>query len=151
MTSAIEKELKKDHKKIKDLMNKIESILDGKYEADKYKLFLQLNEELVSHSKAEDKAYYNKLVNYEKTKDIVKEGKEEHAIIANLLKQMTTLDSESDKWKAKFTVLKELVEHHVKDEELDMFKKSEKILDQGQGEQIKEDYLDEKERVMAGF
>jgi hypothetical protein len=46
MTSSIEKELKKDHKKIQDLSNEIEKILGGKSEANKEVLFSQLREEL---------------------------------------------------------------------------------------------------------
>lgn len=151
MTNAIEKELMKDHRKIKTLMNQIEKALDKKSKADKDGLFQELKEELVAHSKAEDKAFYERLVENEKTKDIVNEAKEEHAIVETLLKQISTLDSESDEWKAKFTVLKELVEHHVEDEEGEMFPKSEKVIDEEEGEEIKEEFLQKKEKISAKF
>ena len=38
------------------------------------------------------------------------------------------VETDDDKWKAKFTVMKENVEHHIKDEEEKLFPKAEKLL-----------------------
>ena len=145
MTSSIEKELKKDHKKIQDLINEIEKILDGKSEGNKEVLFAQLRQELITHSSAEEQTYYKELITNEKSKDIVKEGLEEHAIITTLLEQMSVIICDSDKWKAKFSVLKEQIEHHIKEEEGKMFKQAEAVINSEQSDKIKEDFIHEKE------
>lgn len=149
MTSAIEKELKKNHKVIQHLVTEIEKILNNKSDANKKVLFLELKKELVTHSKAEEQTYYKELVKNEKSKDIVKEGQEEHAIISTLLEQMSLLDCNTDDWKAKFTVLKEQIEHHVKEEEGKMFKKSEGVLSHEASEKIKENFIQKKKEIKS--
>ncbi len=145
MTSSIEKELKKDHKKIQDLTHEIEKILEGKSEGNKEILFSQLRQELITHSGAEEQTCYKELITNEKSKDIVKEGLEEHAIITTLLEQMSIISCDSDKWKAKFSVLKEQIEHHIKEEEGKMFKQAEAVINSEQSDKIKEDFIHEKE------
>jgi hypothetical protein len=145
MTSSIEKELKKDHKKIQDLSNEIEKILEGKSKGNKEVLFSQLRQELITHNGAEEQTYYKELITNEKSKDIIKEGLEEHVIITTLLEQMSIISCDSDKWKAKFAVLKEQIEHHIKEEEGKMFKQAEGIMDSVKSDEIKEDFIHKKE------
>jgi hypothetical protein len=58
---------------------------------------------------------------------------------------MSIISCDSDKWKAKFAVLKEQIEHHIKEEEGKMFKQAEAIINSEKSDKIKEDFIHEKE------
>ena len=127
-TNPLEKELKKDHKKVKEMMKEIESALEDENTKEAKEIFTVLKKELLAHSKAEDIAYYSKLDENEKTKDIILEGREEHHVVEMLLDELEAMKVDPEEWKAKFKVLRENVEHHVEEEEEKMFKKAEKVL-----------------------
>lgn len=48
--------------------------------------------------------------------------------MTHLLKELSKVGLDCDQWKAKFIVLKELTEHHIKEEESDIFPEFYKIL-----------------------
>ncbi len=148
-TNPIEKELKKDHKKVKEMMKEIESALEEGNTKDAEEIFAMMKQELLAHSKAEDMAYYSKLEEDEKTKDIILEGREEHHVVEMLLDELEAMKVDAEEWKAKFTVLKENVEHHVEEEEEKMFKKAEKVLSDDENEEIKDEFLQEKEALLS--
>jgi DNA phosphorothioation-dependent restriction protein DptG len=60
------------------------------------------------------------------THDIALEGIEEHVIVKRLLKELESLYRSDEQWTAKLSVLKENVEHHVEQEEGEMFSKARK-------------------------
>jgi hypothetical protein len=64
----------------------------------------------------------------EETHDITLEAYEEHNVVKTLLAELDVLPKDDETWEAKLTVLKENVEHHVEEEEGEMFKKARKVL-----------------------
>lgn len=72
---------------------------------------------------------------------------EEHKVVKRLLKELNSSDKSTKEWGAKLTVLREIVEHHVSEEEGELFKKAKKVLDdeiaQKIGQQI-ENFKDKK-------
>ncbi len=148
-TNPIEKELKKDHKKVKEMMKEIESALEENNTKEAKEIFTIMKQELLAHSQAEDIAYYSKLVEDEKTKDIILEGREEHHVVEMLLNELEEMKVNNEEWKAKFAVLRENVEHHVEEEEEKMFKKAEKVLSEDENEEIKDEFLQEKEALLS--
>lgn len=117
--------LKKDHKKVEEIFKKI---MDTTINAEKTRLelFEHLNKELTVHVHIEETIFYP--VVKEVIPELTLEAYEEHTIVKNLLKDISNSSPESDSWMAKVTVLKENVEHHVKEEEGEMFPKAEKAL-----------------------
>lgn len=149
MTNAIEKELKKDHKKIKSLMQDLETAIE-EGNSDRKEIYTVLKQELLAHSKAEEQAYYSKLYSDEKTKDIAKEGKQEHHVVELLFNEMDKLNINNDDWKAKFEVLKENVEHHIKEEENELFTQAEKVIrTETANEEVRDEFLRDKKKAMA--
>ena len=63
-----------------------------------------------------------------KARATVLEGYEEHHVADVLLDELLDVPPDTDVWKAKVKVLKENVEHHIKDEEEKLFPKAEKLL-----------------------
>jgi hemerythrin-like domain-containing protein len=64
----------------------------------------------------------------EESRDITLEAFEEHRIVKQLLAELEASSKDDEQWTAKFTVLKENIEHHVEEEEGEMFTKARKVL-----------------------
>jgi iron-sulfur cluster repair protein YtfE (RIC family) len=109
--------LKAQHKKTKAALEKgADAKLDSK-EAKK------AADELVAHMAIEEHIFYPRI--RELMKDMVGESFEEHTVARFALARCLTARGE-EQVKARFTVLKELIEHHVKEEEEEMFPKVQK-------------------------
>lgn len=126
--------LKKDHRTVEGLFKQIEKASEKK----RTRLFEELKTELIAHSKGEEGALYPAIQENEKTEDLARESVEEHHVVDLLLEELTDLSSDDEQWMAKLTVLKEVVQHHVEEEEKEMFKKAGKILDKDRQEEIAE-------------
>jgi len=91
-------------------------------------LFQKLREELVPHI-AKEITFYQPLLAKKGAREDVMEGMEEHHVSDMVLKELETMPKGEDRWEAKMAVFKELVEHHIEDEESKVFKSAEKALD----------------------
>jgi hemerythrin-like domain-containing protein len=136
--------LKNDHEKVSDLFKRIES---ASGEA-KLAGFKKLKAELDVHTLIEETIFYPALKNADETRDITLEAYEEHKVVKDLLAELAAAKP-NDQWDAKFTVLKENVEHHVDEEESDLFKKAKDVLSTEQAEALGDQMATEKERQGA--
>lgn len=119
--------LKADHKKVATML---ETLNDTTERANKgrQQLFARLKEELDLHARIEEEIFYPALEEAEETRDITLEAFEEHRLVKQLLAELEAEPKDTEEWTAKFTVLKENVEHHVEEEEGEMFKKARQVL-----------------------
>lgn len=124
--------LKKDHEKVSELFAQAEEA-EGK---KKQQLFEQIKTELETHTHIEETVFYPKLEQQEELKDIVLEAYEEHKQVKNLLREIAALSGGSEKFDAKLKVMKENVEHHVEEEEEEMFPQVEDLFDESELEQL---------------
>ena len=119
--------LKQDHEKARYLFDKIQK--SGKREvASLQKLFSQLDEELAIHMEGEERFFYTALERNEELRGKVLEAYEEHQVAKTLLGTFTSLAVDDERWMAKINVLHEVVEHHMHEEEREMFKMARKAL-----------------------
>ncbi|MDB5220102.1 MAG: Regulator protein [Myxococcaceae bacterium] len=109
--------LKQQHKKTKAALEKAS---EAKLDARESK---KAADELVAHMVIEEHIFYPRV--RELMKDMVGESFEEHTVARFALARALTARGE-DQIKARFTVLKELIEHHVEEEEEEMFPKVKK-------------------------
>jgi hypothetical protein len=126
--------LKKDHEKVSGIFEKLEPTTERGVKT-REELFAQLKQELEIHAQIEEQIFYPALKQAQETRDITLEAYEEHHVIKELLAELDELAKDDETWGAKLTVLKENVEHHVEEEEGEMFKGARKVLS---GEQIEE-------------
>jgi len=119
--------LKEDHKRVAKLFKEIESAGERAIKT-KQNLFGQLRTELTQHMELEETEVYPVLEEHDKTKDMALEGVEEHAVCKRLIEEIGGEEAGSEVWDAKIKVLKENVEHHVDEEEEEMFPDAEKAL-----------------------
>ncbi len=117
--------LKKDHTKVKGLFKEVEALSDRAGGARK-KLFEQIDQELELHAQIEEEIFYpafkKKAAKDSEKKEEVLEAYEEHALVKQLLGELKMMEPREETYKPKLQVLMELVQHHVKEEESEMFK-----------------------------
>lgn len=146
-TDAV-KLLKKDHREVAALLKEIQNTTE-RAEKTREELFAQIKEALEVHTKIEEDVLYPALKETKTTHDITLEAYEEHAVVKTLLKELDAEDKNTEEWLAKLTVMSENIEHHVEEEEEDMFVKMEKALPKEELEQIGQAMAEEKERLLA--
>jgi len=138
--------LKKDHEDVKNILGQLK---ETKESAPKKRedLFQKLREELVPHMKAEESTFYPPLLAKKEAREDAMEGIEEHHVSELVLKELEKMPKDEEKWGAKVGVFKELVEHHIKDEESKLFKSAEKALDQDAFKKIMKQFEQEKQKI----
>ncbi|MGH9932442.1 MAG: hemerythrin domain-containing protein [Pyrinomonadaceae bacterium] len=124
-----------DHKKVAGIMDKLDSTTERGVKT-REELFTQLKTELDVHARIEETIFYPELEKADETHDITLEAFEEHRLVKQLLGELEKMDKSDEQWTAKFAVLKESVEHHVEEEESEMFPKARKVLSEEQAEII---------------
>ncbi len=118
--------LKKQHREVEALFKQIEKTDDG---AERRELMDQIREMLEMHTSIEEEIFYPAVreVESKKAEEMVLEAYEEHHVVDLVLKDLPNVDPEDERFEAKMTVLKELIEHHVEEEEKEMFKLAEQL------------------------
>jgi hemerythrin superfamily protein len=116
--------LKTQHREVEDLFSRTEK---AKTSGPKRKLFEQIADRLAVHAAIEEHQFYP-AVKAKRTEDILLESLEEHLGIKRVIADLLKIDRADDTFEAKVTVLKELVQHHVKEEESELFPKVKKVL-----------------------
>lgn len=115
------------------------------------RLLAQLKLELMAHSEAEDIVFYQPLKQVDEARGIVLEAAEEHRVVARLLGELERLSAENERWAARLTVLKELVEHHVEEEEGALFKAARGAFDRAQEREMGVEFTAEKKRIQSAM
>jgi hemerythrin superfamily protein len=142
---SIYDELKADHNKAKTVLRQLSEA--SRPSKTRQKMFDELKKELTVHFRAEEKLFYARIE--KEDKDLAYEGDEEHHVADLLLKEIARLDADDDHWHAKIKVLKENVEHHIEEEEGEIWDKAREILSDEEAEEIGEAFVAEKEKLMA--
>lgn len=119
--------LKKQHREVKTLFKQIEGTTAP---AQRKKLMTTIIEKLKLHTSIEEDIYYPavKEIETQKAHDMVMEAYEEHHVVDLVMAELPQVDPAADTFEAKMTVLKELIEHHVEEEEGEMFPMADKKL-----------------------
>jgi hemerythrin superfamily protein len=128
--------LKKEHDEVKDLLEELQDAEGGEQRS---RLVQQIKQALVPHTKAEEKVVYDRVIAL-RDKEAQTDGHEgyvEHALASETLQRLEALGaSAAAEHVAVAKVLKELVEHHIKEEESNVWS------------DVKENFSDEDRRQM---
>ena len=129
--------LKQDHEKVSGIFEKLEDTTERAIKT-REELFAQLKTELDIHAHIEETILYPVLKEADETHEITLEAVEEHNVVKQLLGELEQMSVDQEEWKAKLTVLRENVEHHVEEEEGEMFGQARQILSREQIESLGE-------------
>ncbi len=118
--------LKKQHREVKGLFKKVEGTDNSRI---RRQLMNDIARSLEGHTLIEEEIFYPAVRGLEtqKAEEMVLEAYEEHHVVKLVLAELPRVSPEDERFEAKMTVLSELVEHHVQEEEKEMFKLAQKL------------------------
>jgi iron-sulfur cluster repair protein YtfE (RIC family) len=119
--------LKQDHEKVKKLLEDLDSTTERAIKT-RQEGFETLKQELTVHELIEEEIFYPALKQHAEAKEIVLEAYEEHDVVDAILGELGQTPVDNETWHAKFTVAKENLEHHIEEEEGEMFKQARELL-----------------------
>jgi hemerythrin superfamily protein len=115
-----------DHKKVKKLFSDFDKLKEDGSDDDKSAIVEQICNELKIHTELEEEIFYPAVRKAIDDSDLMDEALVEHAGAKDLIAQLEDASSDDDLYDAKVTVLGEQIDHHVKEEEGEMFPKAKK-------------------------
>jgi hemerythrin superfamily protein len=115
-----------DHKKVKKLFSDFDKLKEKGSDEDKSALVEQICNELKIHTELEEEIFYPAVRKAIEDADLMDEALVEHAGAKDLIAQLEAASPDDDLYDAKVTVLGEQIDHHVKEEEGQMFPKAKK-------------------------
>jgi len=140
--------LKDDHQKMRKLLTELDST--GESDTTKrQRLFTQVKEELTVHEAIEEEIFYPALKQHRKAKEIVLEAYEEHGVVDMVMTEIEQVPFDDETWGAKFTVMKENIEHHIEEEENEMFPQARDAFEKADLEELGKQMMARKEQLQA--
>ncbi len=127
--------LEADHVKVKKLLSELETTTERGIKT-RSELFATIKGELTLHEIVEEEIFYPELKAHPKAKDIVLEGYEEHHVVDVLMGELEAMDVSDEMWGPKALVMKENIEHHIEEEEGEMFKQARSVFDTAELEDL---------------
>lgn len=141
--------LKHEHREVKALLTELVETTSA---PRRKKLLADVKAALVPHARAEEKVVYRPLI-LSKDKDLQQDGYEggtEHKLADRLLAQLSKIENAaSPEFTAVAKVLKEMIEHHVKEEEKDIFSDVKDNFSKAERYEMNERFLAEKQKVQV--
>jgi hemerythrin superfamily protein len=109
--------LKKQHEEVKDLFKQYEK---AEEDSEKQELFEEIANDFAAHGEIEEKIFYP-AVYVGPLKEKLQEAVEEHLAAKRVVADLLDMEPSDEQFDAKMSVLKELIEHHVEEEEGELF------------------------------
>ena len=119
MPNAVEM-LRRDHRKVEGLFKKFDQ---AKSKSAKKRICDQVIQELEVHTKLEEEIFYPAVQRELGDAEMIEEAKREHQQAKSIIQELKTMDGQEIE--QKFSELVEGIEHHVREEEDEMFPKVE--------------------------
>ena len=140
--------LEQDHEKVKKLLGQLDSTTERGVKT-REELFAKVTQELEVHEAIEEEIFYPALKEHPKAKEIVLEAYEEHHVVDKVMGELREVPFDDETWGAKLTVMKENVEHHIEEEENEMFKQARDVFDEAELEELGERMEQRKQAMLS--
>ncbi len=137
--------LESQHREIEALFAEIDLQKDP---ADKRAVFKQIADALAMHAAIEEMHFYPAVRDL-RTEDILLESMEEHLGIKRVIADLLRTGAAQETFDAKIKVLRDQVEHHVEEEEWDLFPKVERIFNHDDLQLLAEAMQREQEQLVG--
>jgi hemerythrin-like domain-containing protein len=138
--------LKQDHDKVKKLLEQGDSTTERGVKT-REELFTKIKSELQVHEAIEEEIFYPALKEHASAKDIVLEAYEEHDVVDTIMGELEQTPPDDETWGAKFTVMKENLEHHIEEEEGEMFDQARSAMEKQELERLGERMQERKQSL----
>jgi hemerythrin-like domain-containing protein len=140
--------LKDDHDTVKEMLQELDSTTErarkGRTEG-----LARLKQELTVHEAIEEELFYPTLKRHAEAKSIVLEAYEEHDVVDSIMSELERTPVTDETWAAKFTVMRENLEHHIEEEEGEMFDRARSLLTRAELHALGERMQERKDALLA--
>jgi hypothetical protein len=140
MNNDLFSQITQEHEEIKETLSKMISI-EPKYRGD---LFYQLKMALIPHMEAEEKSLYPALLDKQEAHQVSLESLEEHHIAKIVFNELSNTNPDSENWVPRCKVFKEILEHHIEEEEAEVFERTRILFSIPHIQEIFTSFLNEK-------
>lgn len=120
-------EIKADHDTHRTLLDKIADTTGDS--ADRRKWWNEFYHDVKSHAAAEEETFYSKLISKTWGQDAARHSVHEHQQLDDLMEELNGADMASSGWLNKFNTLKHDYEHHMDEEEDEVFTRAKEVID----------------------
>ena len=139
------KEIKSEHENFRKVTNAIDDTTD-RAKQTRNEQFAKLKRDIITHHRSEEVVLVPVLKDHKETRDMGLEILEEHHLLDHLISQLTDLNVTDEKWGIKFGVFKEILEHHLEDEESKINDEAHKVIDKEKLVALGDEFEKERER-----
>ena len=119
--------LRQEHGEVKKILGRIEDTTERALKT-RTELFGSFRTAMQAHEAIEEEIFYPALKQHAETKEIILEGYEEHHVVDLVIDELEGIPVDDETWAAKFTVMKENIEHHIEEEEGEMVPKAREVI-----------------------
>jgi hemerythrin-like domain-containing protein len=140
--------LKTDHDKIKKMMQELDATTERALKT-REEGSAKLRRELEVHEAIEEEIFYPALKEHPKAREIVLEGYEEHNVVDLMMAEIEGVSYDDETWGAKFTVMMENVEHHIDEEEHEMFDQARQVFGTDELEELGERMAERRDELLS--
>ncbi|NLO05503.1 MAG: hemerythrin domain-containing protein [candidate division WS1 bacterium] len=132
--------LRQDHEQFKHLLDQLKDSSSDETDKREEK-FSELLSGIDKHMKAEEQMFYPKLKSERSSsEEDVSEGLEEHHMARQALKELEGMDKGEERWKPLLSVAKEMIEHHIAEEQAVLFEHADKGFSDAELEKMGEEF-----------
>jgi hemerythrin superfamily protein len=128
--------LKEDHEQVMDIFDQLESLDDTEEDTTAATLFTQLKQALTKHTEIEEKVFYPALEEFDETRDRIEEAYREHQEVDQMLTDLSEKSEDDEDFLDRISELRDKVEHHVDEEENEIFPEAERLCEESQLEEM---------------
>ena len=137
----------KDHAHHRELLNKLaQSTGDSEDRREAWDAFYY---DVKAHAAAEEETFYSRLMADPSGQDDARHSVSEHKEMDDIIEELQAMDFSSSAWLTRFKTLKHDYEHHMDEEEKDIFEKAQKVFDEQQASSIGQKFSERKKAERA--
>lgn len=124
-----------DHDKVKKILEQLQHT-SNRAAGRREKLMQTLIANFLPHAYAEEQYFYQILLDETSEQEDVYSALEEHRVAKTVLSDLTDADLDDPRWMARLKVLKELIEHHVEEEESQIFDIAREVINEDRADEV---------------
>ena len=136
--------LRREHEHVTQLFDQIEDCDD---DTELHQLFGQLKREMLTHAKAEERVFYSALQNDEDADELITDAITEHQEAERYLQELESMPFGTEEWLDTLQQLRATFEHHVEEEESEIFDTAQDLLTPDEAAQMAREMEREEQRV----
>ncbi|WP_407495182.1 hemerythrin domain-containing protein [Pseudooceanicola sp. MF1-13] len=139
--------IKQDHARHRELLDRIaETEGDSK---DRREAWEEFYRDVKSHSAAEEETFYSKLIQQTWGQDAARHSVHEHAEMDEILEELREMDMSSPGWLTRFKTLKHDYEHHMEEEENEVFNRAKEVIGEEENDAYGEKFQTRKSKELG--